>query len=77
MAESGIGKNPGDAEKCGEWRLLKEIGRGSYGVVFLGVAPDGRRAAVVGVFYEILKSPGLQRSWMFSGCALCARRLRV
>ena len=46
MAESGIGENPGDAEKCGEWRLLKEIGRGSYGVVFLGVAPDGGRAAV-------------------------------
>ena len=32
--------------KCGYWRLLKEAGRGAYGVVYLAEGPDGRRAAV-------------------------------
>ena len=32
--------------KCGDWRLLKEAGRGAYGVVYLAEGPDGRRAAV-------------------------------
>ena len=33
-------------EKCGEWRLLREIGRGAYGVVYLAEASDGRLAAL-------------------------------
>lgn len=33
-------------EKCGEWRLLREIGRGAYGVVYLAEASGGRRAAL-------------------------------
>ena len=33
-------------ENCGDWRLLREIGRGAYGVVYLAEGPDGRRAAV-------------------------------
>ena len=33
-------------EKCDEWRLLREIGRGAYGVVYLAEASDGRRAAL-------------------------------
>ena len=33
-------------EKCGEWRLLREIGRGAYGTVYLAEGPDGRLAAV-------------------------------
>lgn len=33
-------------EKCGEWRLLHEIGRGAYGTVYLAEAPDGRFAAL-------------------------------
>ena len=33
-------------EKCGEWRLLREIGHGAYGVVYLAEASDGRRAAL-------------------------------
>lgn len=31
---------------CGEWRLDREIGRGAYGVVYLAVGSDGKRAAV-------------------------------
>ena len=33
-------------EKCGEWRLLREIGRGAYGVVYLAKASDGRLSAL-------------------------------
>ena len=33
-------------ENCGEWRLLNEIGRGAYGVVYLAEASDGRLAAL-------------------------------
>ena len=33
-------------EKCGKWRLLREIGRGAYGAVHLAQAPDGQCAAV-------------------------------
>ena len=35
-----------EIEMCGEWRLLREIGRGAYGVVYLAEEPDGRRAAL-------------------------------
>ena len=31
---------------CGEWRLVREIGHGAYGVVYLAVGTDGKRAAV-------------------------------
>lgn len=34
------------SEKCGGWRLLREIGRGAYGVVYLAEESDGRLAAV-------------------------------
>ncbi len=27
-------------EKCGAWRILREIGRGAYGVVYLAEASD-------------------------------------
>lgn len=37
---------PDAREKCGEWRLLREIGRGAYGVVYLAEASDGRLAAL-------------------------------
>lgn len=33
-------------ENCGDWRLLREIGRGAYGTVYLAEGPDGRLAAV-------------------------------
>lgn len=33
-------------EKCGKWRLLREIGRGAYGVVYLAEASGGRLAAL-------------------------------
>ena len=32
--------------QCGEWLLLGEIGRGAYGVVYLGIGPDSKNAAV-------------------------------
>ena len=31
---------------CGAWRLVREIGRGAYGVVYLAEGPNGERAAV-------------------------------
>lgn len=31
---------------CGDWRLAREIGHGAYGVVYLAVGSDGKRAAV-------------------------------
>ena len=34
------------SEKCGEFRIEREVGRGAYGVVYLAVNPDGRRVAV-------------------------------
>ena len=32
--------------QCGQWRLVREIGHGAYGVVYLAVGSDGKRAAV-------------------------------
>ena len=47
MHTSQIGGEAGDGlEECGGWRLVREVGRGAYGVVYLAVGPDGRRAAV-------------------------------
>ena len=44
---SQIGGEADDGlEECGGWRLLREVGRGAYGVVYLALGPDGRRAAV-------------------------------
>lgn len=36
----------GNMPHCGQWRLVREIGHGAYGVVYLAVAPDGECAAV-------------------------------
>lgn len=33
-------------QKCGEWRLEREIGQGAYGVVYLAIGSGGERAAV-------------------------------
>ena len=33
-------------QRCGVWRLEREIGQGAYGVVYLAVGSDGVRAAV-------------------------------
>ena len=35
-----------DMTQCGQWRLVREIGHGAYGVVYLAVGADGKRAAV-------------------------------
>jgi len=32
--------------QCGQWRLVREIGHGAYGVVYLAVGADGNRTAV-------------------------------
>ena len=39
----GIGE---ELPQCGQWRLLREIGRGAYGVVYLAKDGDGAKAAV-------------------------------
>lgn len=36
----------GNMPYCGQWRLVREIGHGAYGVVYLAVAPDGERTAI-------------------------------
>ena len=36
----------GDMASCGQWRLVREIGHGAYGVVYLAVGADGRKSAV-------------------------------
>ena len=36
----------GNMPQCGQWRLVREIGHGAYGVVYLAVGSDGKRAAV-------------------------------
>ena len=36
----------GNMPHCGQWRLVREIGHGAYGVVYLAVGSDGKRAAV-------------------------------
>ena len=36
----------GNKPQCGQWRLVREIGHGAYGVVYLAVGTDGKRAAV-------------------------------
>ena len=41
VEENGAGE-----ESCGDWKLLREIGRGAYGTVHLAVGPGGEHAAV-------------------------------
>ena len=36
----------GNMPQCGQWRLVREIGHGAYGVVYLAVGTDGKRDAV-------------------------------
>lgn len=36
----------GNMPHCGQWRLVREIGHGAYGVVYLAVGSDGKHAAV-------------------------------
>ena len=36
----------GNMPQCGQWCLVREIGHGAYGVVYLAVGTDGKRAAV-------------------------------
>ena len=36
----------GNMQPCGLWRLVREIGHGAYGVVYLAAGSDGERAAV-------------------------------
>ncbi|WP_244229910.1 serine/threonine-protein kinase [Kitasatospora albolonga] len=51
---------PGDPHRAGPYRLLAELGRGGMGRVFLGVAPDGRLAAVKQVHARFAADEGFR-----------------
>ncbi|MGW3378321.1 serine/threonine-protein kinase [Streptomyces hydrogenans] len=49
-----------DPQRTGPYRLLAELGRGGMGRVFLGVAPDGRLAAVKQVHARLATDEGFR-----------------
>ncbi|GHG19514.1 serine/threonine-protein kinase [Streptomyces hydrogenans] len=49
-----------DPQRTGPYRLLAELGRGGMGRVFLGVAPDGRLAAVKQVHARLAADEGFR-----------------
>ncbi|MFD4370585.1 serine/threonine-protein kinase [Streptomyces sp. NPDC058486] len=51
---------PEDPRRAGPYRLLAELGRGGMGRVFLGVAPDGRLAAVKQVHARLAADEGFR-----------------
>ncbi|MFD4032555.1 serine/threonine-protein kinase [Streptomyces sp. NPDC058637] len=51
---------PTDPRRAGPYRLLTELGRGGMGRVFLGVAPDGRLAAVKQVHARLAADEGFR-----------------
>ncbi|WP_228991429.1 serine/threonine-protein kinase [Streptomyces sp. DH8] len=51
---------PADPHRIGPYRLLAELGRGGMGRVLLGVAPDGRLAAVKQVHARLAADEGFR-----------------
>src|SRR5438093_13645298 len=44
--ESGDDLRPGDPERVGSYRLIKQLGVGGQAVVYLGESPSGLRVAI-------------------------------
>ena len=52
--------HPGEPPAIGPYRLVGVIGSGGMGRVFLGIAPDGRLAAVKQVLAAMADDPGFR-----------------
>ncbi|WP_067887404.1 serine/threonine-protein kinase [Actinomadura chibensis] len=52
--------DPGDPESVGTHRLLGRLGEGGMGVVYLGLAPSGRKAAVKVIRGELARDPAFR-----------------
>ena len=48
-------------QKCGDWWLEREIGRGAYGTVYLAVGPGGERAALKVCRREVVGDKNYER----------------
>ncbi|WP_187438258.1 serine/threonine-protein kinase [Actinomadura decatromicini] len=51
---------PGDPESVGTHRLLGRLGEGGMGVVYLGLAPSGRKVAVKVIRRELARDPAFR-----------------
>ena len=52
---------PGDPQRVGRYRLLKRLGTGGMGRVYLGQSPGGRLVAVKLIRPELADDPGFRR----------------
>ncbi|WP_182906159.1 serine/threonine-protein kinase [Microbispora sp. H13382] len=57
--ESGL--RAGDPAQVGPYRLLRRLGEGGMGTVYLGEAPDGTHVAVKLLHHTIAADPGFRR----------------